>query len=337
MEIRRIKFTQDTQINFANGFIKTLEKSLIRYQDFLKFAEQNIEEVKKALQEKGYSFESGSPIQNDILNLGRYLLKIFAPYEKYSLLIKLILLKYDFENLKKTILNNYAQKGEAYYFKYLYFSVLISKPQSPEIKLQKDIFKLPKDILKEINQKLSTIEEVSPVEIGKFIDSIYYSILYPVINSLKLEFIEKYYRYQIDFYNLENLIEAKFSGLSLGEYERLFMPYGSIDFLEFKRRFKSEINEIPGLFFRYQFHSRIIPVLKECIEKKDFLIYDVEKDNLFMEYLKLAKFISFGFEPVFAFLMAKEIEYKNIRIILSLLEKNIHSDEIKKVIRRTYV
>ena len=59
-------------------------------------------------------------------------------------------------------------------------------------------------------------------------------------------------------------------------------------------------------------------------------------DNATETYLKQARFLVFGPLPVLAFISAKEIEVKNIRLVLTGKINNIESDIVRDRMRLDY-
>ena len=56
-----------------------------------------------------------------------------------------------------------------------------------------------------------------------------------------------------------------------------------------------------------------------------------------MEYIKKAKLLCFGFEPILAFLIGKEYELQAVRIILSGKINGVPVEIIKERLRDMYV
>ena len=66
---------------------------------------------------------------------------------------------------------------------------------------------------------------------------------------------------------------------------------------------------------------------------------DFEKvaDDFITEYIGEAKHISFGIEPLIGYIWAKEIELKNVRIILYGKINNFEKEEVFSQLRIPYV
>jgi V/A-type H+-transporting ATPase subunit C len=60
-------------------------------------------------------------------------------------------------------------------------------------------------------------------------------------------------------------------------------------------------------------------------------------DNALMEYAKGAKYISFGIEPLAAYLIAKEGEMRTVRIAMTGLIQGLSREMMAERLRETYV
>ncbi|WP_191980816.1 V-type ATPase subunit, partial [Clostridium haemolyticum] len=69
----------------------------------------------------------------------------------------------------------------------------------------------------------------------------------------------------------------------------------------------------------------------------NFKIFEKLCDNFIMNFIKDAKYISFGPEPLIAYILAKENEIKIIRIIMVGKINNIDSQVIGERLREIYV
>ena len=82
-------------------------------------------------------------------------------------------------------------------------------------------------------------------------------------------------------------------------------------------------------------------ILKEGIEAyaKSGSISYLEKlmDNELMDYVKKGKYVTFGIEPLFSYLVAKETEIRDVRIIMVGKLNQIAPAVIRERLRDIYV
>lgn len=60
-------------------------------------------------------------------------------------------------------------------------------------------------------------------------------------------------------------------------------------------------------------------------------------DNSLIDYAKAAKYITFGIEPLIAYLIAKELEIRNVRIAMTGILQGLPREAIAERLRDAYV
>ncbi|MFQ6108670.1 MAG: V-type ATPase subunit [Candidatus Aminicenantales bacterium] len=154
---------------------------------------------------------------------------------------------------------------------------------------------------------------------------------------LDYSFIRDYLRYRIDLGNIKILLRAKYSGLSFVKYKNLLMRGGFLEermFLEIYDQAYSEIGE----------RLRVSPyvdlwnqAIEELQENETFVPLERGIEDFLMAYLKKAKYIVFGPEPIFSYALAKRRELSLVRLVVGGKLLRIPSSLIKKRISETYV
>ncbi len=107
-----------------------------------------------------------------------------------------------------------------------------------------------------------------------------------------------------------------------------------VELISYKGNFSDKERNISFL----ENYEKIINLGINHWEKKRSFSY-LEKliDDFLIEYLKKAKYIPFGIEPLIAYLLAKEMEIKNIRIIIVSKIAKLSSRTVQENLRGTYV
>lgn len=151
------------------------------------------------------------------------------------------------------------------------------------------------------------------------------------------EYIIDYVRLQIDIINLKAFIRIRQMGKAWDFFSSIFIDGGRIQ----EKLFIGSYDEPYELFA-----ERLIPfglslpmteggaMLKETGR---FTALERLCDNALIEFAKSAKYISFGIEPLCAYLIAKEIEVRTVRIIMTGLVQGLSKESIAERVRETYV
>lgn len=94
------------------------------------------------------------------------------------------------------------------------------------------------------------------------------------------------------------------------------------------------------LIERYRYTDFFKPVSAgiESLKKSGSLFYlEKEMENYLIHTVKHSRYFSFGIEPLIGFLIGKEIEMKNIRLVLTGKLLKVKPKDIKERLRTSYV
>lgn len=151
------------------------------------------------------------------------------------------------------------------------------------------------------------------------------------------EFIIGYVRLQIDIINLKSFVRIRQMGKTWDFFTQVFIGGGRIQ----EKLFTGNYDEPYELFAEKLVpYGLSIPMGEGGImlrESGRFTALERLCDNALIEYAKSAKYISFGLEPLAAYLIAKEIEVRTVRIIMTGLMQGLPREAIAERVRDTYV
>ncbi|MCD6420186.1 MAG: V-type ATPase subunit, partial [Synergistetes bacterium] len=80
----------------------------------------------------------------------------------------------------------------------------------------------------------------------------------------------------------------------------------------------------------------IADVVSVFEEKRSLAVIEKQVDNYLVSFVDRCKYIMFGIEPVVAFWIAKEIEIKNLRVIITGKRAGIPDELLKERLRDVY-
>jgi vacuolar-type H+-ATPase subunit C/Vma6 len=90
--------------------------------------------------------------------------------------------------------------------------------------------------------------------------------------------------------------------------------------------------------FRYTEYHRAVDTGLEHFKRSGSLhVLEREIDNQLVDTVKAAKYRVFGLEPLIGYLIAKEIEVKTVRLILTAKRMHVDNQAIKERLRLPYV
>lgn len=176
-----------------------------------------------------------------------------------------------------------------------------------------------------------------PQEIDIILDRACYQDMLTVALRVDNDFLIGYVKLLIDILNISTFVRLRQMKKPWTFFQKVFLDGGNIKQNLFVASYEEAYQQAADKFEPYGF-GEIIE--KGAAKAKDTGMYSLmEKlcDNKLIEYIKDAKFISFGIEPAAAFLVAKELEGKNLRMILAGKIAGTPKEVILERLRETYV
>jgi len=150
-------------------------------------------------------------------------------------------------------------------------------------------------------------------------------------------FIIDYYRHKIDLGNIKIFFRIKYLEHPLQKLTKLLMSGGFLDESLFVRSFELKYSEISERLYASPYQKLWNEAVDNLMEEETFVNLERGIEDFLIQYLKSAKYIVFGPEPVFAYIIARKMELQLVRLVCSGLMNKIPSKIIKKRITETYV
>ncbi|MCM8781466.1 MAG: V-type ATPase subunit [Candidatus Omnitrophica bacterium] len=300
---------QDIRYAYATGRIRALEKRLLNKQAFERLIEsQPLSEAILIIQEYGLS-----PHLNENLATAYKILDELSLDKKVTHFFRV---KYDFHNLKVALKSKFMDlKEECISHLGLFDFGLIKKMANREWAEN-----IPFDYLSLVRK----VENVSLQLLNFTIDKAMVDYTLGLLE--KYCFLRDYFRRYIDLKNLNFYFRLYRKSDILKD---ALLDGGYINKIEFLR--EVDIRKIR----RYE---AIINIGTEALMKKgDSGFFEKVCDDYLLNFLKPAKYMPFGIEPLFAYVVALEYQAKSINAILFCKKNEIPKDIIRKHLRESYV
>lgn len=151
------------------------------------------------------------------------------------------------------------------------------------------------------------------------------------------EFVVGYVRRQIDLANLKAFLRLRKIEASQELASQVFLPDGTISREQLLRLFSQPISAAAEEFDIYPVGELFRKGVELC--QKTGGIAELERlcDNDLMDYVRGAKYVSYGVEPLVGYLFAKENEFKSLKIILAGKMAGLTPERIRERLRESYV
>lgn len=321
--------------------IRVMEKRLLDKITIDKLVDANdIDEAIKILETTEYAnsiskvkdSKNYEEILYNELNRIYELVREITPYKSVS---DLMALKYDYHNIK--VMLKERLKGED-------LSSLYIPIGTTDFNILKKAFEMSdfRDIdvrfSSVIQEVISDFEKNSdPQRIDILVDRAYFNHMYDIAKDTGIDLFVNYVKDLIDFTNIIAVIRLKKQNKGLPFVEEVLLPNGNIELDQILVSYADSIDAIINRFRT----SNIAKALKTGLDLYNstgrISAFEKSMDNHLIELIKESKSVVFGPEPIFAYLVAKEMEIKALRIILVSKLNNISPQAIRERLRELYV
>lgn len=318
--------------------LRVLEKEFLKSENFIRISETDtLEDALRSLSDTVYNKyinKLSSPTEYE------YILKeeLTSFYDELfdispsKIPVKLLTLKYFYHNLKVLIKEDIGKKD----LKDLYMNI-----GDFDLKEYRDA--LIKGSRKNKYFELITIveelyqEKKDPQLIDIYLDNAYFTELLELAKESKVDLFIKYAKNLIDFTNIRTLLRAKKQEKSPEFLKSIIIEGGNVREETYLDLLNRDISSDTDAFKKLEIYKYIKEALDSFKERGNLSDFEREMDNYFIDLIKDVKYITYGPEVVFANALAKEIEIKNLRIILVSKLNGLKSEFIREKLRDTYV
>ena len=319
--------------------IRILEKRLLTRNRLERMIEaQTPEEVLKLLGETEYSQDMADihGSQDYEIILKRETERVFSIVRnmiKNTGIVDILSLKYDYHNLKVLLKSKITGKD----FSSLLMQAGTIDASKFKVKFESQSNDLPQEIMEAIDEVQKDFEENhNPQRIDIIVDKHYFRNLSRLAKEINVKVITDYVEGLIDFQNMITLFRVQKQKRDARFLETVIFEGGTIS----KNKIVASINDntdtILNKFKKEKLGSYLVKGLEAFSETKRLSELEKISDNYLMELNKESKYVVFGPEPLFTYLVAKEREINAIRMIMVSKINNISSDKIRERLRETY-
>ena len=319
--------------------IRILEKRLLTRNRLERMIEaQTPEEVLKLLGETEYSQDMvdihGS--QDYEIILKRETERVFSIVRnmiKNTGIVDVLSVKYDYHNLKVLLKSKITGKD----FSSLLMQAGTIDASKFKVKFETQSNDLPQEIMEAIDEVQKDFEENhNPQRIDIIVDKHYFRNLSRLAKEIDVKVITDYVEGLIDFQNMITLFRVQKQKRDARFLETVIFEGGTISKNKIVASINDKTDTILNKFKKEKLGTYLVKGLEAFSETKRLSELEKISDNYLMELNKESKYVVFGPEPLFTYLVAKEREINAVRMIMVSKINNISSDKIRERLRETY-
>ncbi len=334
-----MKKYKSTDYLFASGCIKSLEKNLMTHEKMEKMLESKTpEDALKVLYELNYGDGSDevSAAQFEKL-LAQEHTKAYktvmdvAPETGYFVVF---LYPNDYHNLK-TLLKAEFLGIEA-------DDLLTDRGSIPLADLvdafHNRTYSAMRDIMaqgvQEVLDTYGTTQDPQCVDL--ILDKACYADMNQAAAGMKNDFVKGYVALSIDTTNLKSFVRAREMQKPWDFFSKIYIEGGSISERTFINSYEEPLDQFAEKLNVYGLQEVLEEGAAMIKETGRFTALEKLCDNAVIDYVKDAKYIPYGLQPLVGYIVAKENEIKTARIIMAGKLAGISPDLLRERVRNTY-
>ena len=318
--------------------LRVMEKELLKSENFIRASEtETLEDALRSLSDtvcNKYISKISSPTEYEYIlkeELTRFYDELFD-ISPSKIPIRLITLKYFYHNLKVIIKEDIGKKD----LKDLYMNI-----GDFDLKEYRDalVKGSKKNKYFELIQRVEEIyeEKKDPQLIDIYLDNAYFTELLELAEESQVDLFIEYAKNLIDFTNIRTLLRAKKQEKDVEFLRQIIIEGGNVRKETYLDLLNREVSSDTDVFKKLEIYKYIKEALDSFKERGNLSDFEREMDNYFIDLIKDVKYITYGPEVIFANVLAKEMEIKNLRIILVSKLNGLDSEFIREKLRDTYV
>lgn len=205
------------------------------------------------------------------------------------------------------------------------------KPFEKEINADDDYLFYAKEAIRKYNESLD------PKDVDIYLDQAFYDNLIYDAEKLELPRVIKFSKERVDLINVKTLLRVRAQGESLEAFDHAFIEGGYIDKDKFVEGYEEDINHFVVRFANDSINSYLVKAL-DSDKTLDANLLDLEKaiDDHMMDYWRESKNETYGPEVLMNYVVSKETEVKNLRILLVSKLNGLSKEFTSERLRETY-
>lgn len=325
---------------FSSVLLRSKEVQLLNRADLERIAGQkDIGSAMRVLTEFGYGdakTETGAGSADEMLtnSLDEAYALVFSilPDEPE---MKLFLYPNDYHNAK-VLLKAEALKLDPAPF--LIEAATIPPAKMEEAVRKRDFASLSSYMKQAIHQAAESFAKSrDPQEIDITLDIACYGDMLSEAGKLGNDFVMGYVKLLIDILNMSTFIRLRKIGKSRNFFGKIFLEGGNVDKGFFAGAYEEAYSTIADKLQPYGYYEVFAAGAEEVRQTGNFALLEKLLDDLKIKFAKECKYRSFGLDVAAAYLIAKETEVKNLRIIFAGIAAGTDLKVIAERLRETYV
>lgn len=199
---------------------------------------------------------------------------------------------------------------------------------------EREFEELPEEFVDAIEKSIDIFARTkNPQAVDVLMDGAYYSVFRRMAEETKNSFLIKLARMMIDISNINAFIRIKLRMENLDLLSRVLLKGGEIPIETYIQSYGNDLETFAERLDNKDYKKLIGYITKE----RGLTEFEKACDNYLLNFVKKSRHKPYGIEPVIGYLMGRETDIKNARIILVGKINKMRTDVIRERLRESYV
>ncbi|MGE4282609.1 MAG: V-type ATP synthase subunit C [Clostridia bacterium] len=331
----------DTQYAYAAARVRAIERKLLDKVKIDRMVEaKTAEEALKVLIDADYGYSDG-----DISDAFAYEIILKEEHKKVYKLLKeiapqpevfdIFLIGNDFHNIKVLLKAEFLGQD--------FDELLTDTGTIPSSKLKimikdRNLSEMDPVMQKAIEECIDSFNRTGdPQNIDLILDKASFQQMKEAAECSKIKFIIGLVEILADLANIKIFLRVQRLKKSWDFLSKVLVPGGTIGEKIFIEKLESPLEGFVEVLKYTPYGSFSEEAIESFKNSGNLTVFEKLSDNFMISYIKKAKYIFLGIEPLVGYLMAKENEIKIARIIMVGKINNISNEMIRERLREAYV
>lgn len=250
-------------------------------------------------------------------------------------IIDLFSLKYDYHNIKVLIKEKCS--GKDFHNMLIHVGTIPAEKLSVYIKNDdyRDVAALQREAIEKAQSDYQETKDSQRIDL--ILDKYMYKDMLKRAEELSDVFLIKLTKNNIDLTNMKTFLRVKKQKKGRDFLYEALLDGGMIDKDIFLNSLNDSVDNLVNRLSYTDYHKIMKDGLEDYDKKENIAGFERLSDDFLMNIIKDTKLISFGPEPMAAYIIAKETEIKLLRIIMVSKLNNIPSEVLGERLRDSYV
>ncbi len=186
---------------------------------------------------------------------------------------------------------------------------------------------------------LSNLEkaEIDTRFIDITLDKLYFHFMLEEARELNEPFLVEYLKTLIDLTNIMTFFRVRLADHPRSFLAEVLIPNGMVDRDKLIESYQDSLDVLVKNVAYSPYGKLVENMVSVYEENKDLALLEKLADNYLVDYAKKCKFVMFGIQPIVGFMIAKEMEVKNLRMVITGKHAGVPESTLKERLRDAYV